>query len=60
MVRSAMADHRLEKCPDHDIKGFKRNLDLLVVARNIQQLGAMPPVLPPADRSFLCGRDRCY
>jgi hypothetical protein len=33
--------HGLDKCSDHGINGFKHNVALAVVARNIQRLGAV-------------------
>ena len=38
---NALEVHGLDKCPDHGIDGFKRYVSLAVVARNIQQLGAV-------------------
>ena len=38
---NALEVHGLDKCPDHGIDGFKRYVALAVVARNIQQLGAV-------------------
>jgi IS5 family transposase len=38
---NALEVHGLDRCPDHGINGFKRYVALAVVARNIQQLGAV-------------------
>ncbi len=38
---NALEVHGLDKCLDHGIDGFKRYVALAVVARNIQQLGAV-------------------
>ena len=38
---NALEVHGLDRCPDHGIKGFKRYVALAVVARNLQQLGAI-------------------
>ena len=38
---NALEVHGLDKCPDHGIKGFKRYVALVVLARNIQKLGAI-------------------
>ncbi|MCU7912565.1 MAG: ISNCY family transposase, partial [Candidatus Thiodiazotropha sp. (ex Lucinoma aequizonata)] len=38
---NALEHHRLDKCPDHGIDGFKRYIALAVVARNIQRLCAV-------------------
>lgn len=38
---NALEVHGLDRCPDHGIDGFKRYVALAVVARNIQQLGAL-------------------
>jgi len=38
---NALEAHGLDRCPDHDIEGFKRYVSLAVVARNIQRLGAI-------------------
>jgi len=37
---NALENHALDRCPDHDIVGFKRYVALAVLARNIQILGA--------------------
>jgi hypothetical protein len=37
---NALENHGLDRCPDHDIIGFKRYVALAVLARNIQVLGA--------------------
>jgi hypothetical protein len=36
---NALANHGLDRCPDHGLDGFKRYVALAVVARNIQILG---------------------
>lgn len=38
---NALEVHGLDRCPDHGIDGFKRYVALAVVARNIQQVGAL-------------------
>ena len=38
---NALEVHGLDRCPDHGIEGFQRYVALAVVARNIQQLGAL-------------------
>ena len=38
---NALEVHGLDRCPDHGIEGFQRYVALAVVARNIQQLGAV-------------------
>jgi hypothetical protein len=38
---NALEVHGLDRCPDHGLVGFKRYVALAVVARNIQQLGAL-------------------
>jgi IS5 family transposase len=38
---NALEVHGLDRCPDHGIDGFKRYVALSVVARNLQQLGAL-------------------
>ena len=38
---NALEVHGLDQCPDHGIEGFQRYVALAVVARNIQQLGAV-------------------
>ncbi len=38
---NALEVHGLDRCPDHGLAGFKRYVALAVVARNIQQLGAL-------------------
>ncbi len=38
---NALEVHGLDRCPDHGIDGFQRYVALAVVARNIQQLGAL-------------------
>ena len=32
----ALEVHGLDKCPDHDLRGFKRYIAMAVVARNIR------------------------
>ena len=36
---NALENHGLDRCPDHDIEGFKRYVALAIVARNIQIIG---------------------
>ena len=38
---NALEVHGLDRCPDHGLDGFRRYVALAVVARNIQQLGAL-------------------
>ena len=38
---NALEVHRLDRCPDHGIYGFKRYVALAVVARNIHRIGAI-------------------
>lgn len=38
---NALEAHGLDRCPDHGLVGFKRYVALAVVARNMQQLGAL-------------------
>jgi hypothetical protein len=38
---NALEVHGLDVCPDHGLDGFKRYVALAIVARNLQQLGAM-------------------
>ena len=38
---NALEQHGLDRCLDHGIEGFKRYVSLAVLARNIQQIGAM-------------------
>lgn len=38
---NALEVHGLDKCPDHGIDGFKRYIALAILARNLQQLGAI-------------------
>jgi hypothetical protein len=38
---NALEVHGLDRCPDHGLDGFQRYVALAVVARNIQQLGAI-------------------
>ena len=38
---NALEVHGLDRCPDHGIDGFKRYVALAVLARNIQQVGAL-------------------
>ena len=36
---NALENHGLNRCPDHDITGFKRYVSLAIVARNLQRIG---------------------
>ncbi len=38
---NALEVHGLDRCRDHGLAGFKRYVALAIVARNIQQLGAL-------------------
>lgn len=38
---NALEVHGLDRCPDHGIDGFKRYVSLGILARNIQQVGAI-------------------
>jgi hypothetical protein len=38
---NALEVHGLDRCPDHGLDGFQRYVALAMVARNIQQLGAI-------------------
>ena len=38
---NALDVHGLDKCPDHEIEGFKKYVALGILGRNIQKLGAI-------------------